>query len=191
MSGSRARPALATPVQAQPDKPDLLDTLVHVAGNGEAGYSGDGGDARNVRIAGTGDHLSSPRRDEAGAKATEVGIGSPSDVAVAPDGSVYVASYGLYRIDPGDGTLSQVEPAKLGRLAMDAKLAIDRHGNVYFTDSTEHRVQVVVRPGEAEAGSTFPWGVILTILGIGAAGIVAFGVYRWRRKPADEVTTPA
>lgn len=146
---------------------------------------------RPTTVAGTGEGFGRLSREDEGDQAIEVEVGEPSDVVVADDGTLYLASQELYRIDPADKTISQVAQEKPLSLSHDTKLAVDQHGNVYFTDSANHRVQVVVQPGQVETVSSFPWGLILTILGIGIAGFAGFGVYRWRRKPSDVVTPAA
>jgi trimeric autotransporter adhesin len=104
------------------------------AGNGTAAYAGDGGPA------------------------TAASLNFPSDVAVGPDHSVYIAdalNHVVRRVDPtgiihtvagvggqkgfsGDGG-----PAAAARLNMPEGIYVDRDGNLYIADVLNNRIRVV------------------------------------------------
>jgi streptogramin lyase len=108
-------------------------TIHHVAGTGDKGYSGDGGPARQAVLNG------------------------PKGIAVAPDGSVYIAdteSHTIRRIDVKTGTIDTVAgtgsrgdgpdgaPRSCG-LARPHGVFVDRRGVVYIGDSENHRVRTL------------------------------------------------
>ncbi len=113
---------------------DPSGTVTTVAGTGERGTSGDGGPATGARL------------------------DSPADVAVGPDGSVYVAdteSSCIRRVDP-EGTIETVAGrcgerggSGDGDLATDALLdtpygiAVDARGRLFIADSFNHRVRMI------------------------------------------------
>lgn len=114
-------------------------TIHHVAGTGEKGYSGDGGDARLAKLNG------------------------PKGVSCGPDGSIYIAdteSHTIRRIDAKSGVITTVagtgargnasdapcgpggDPLKCG-LARPHGVFVDKRGTVYIGDSEMHRIRVV------------------------------------------------
>ncbi len=123
--------------------------ITRFAGEGGTGSSGDGGSAVSAKM------------------------NNPVDVAVAPDGSVYIADYGNHKIrkvstggimttvagtgtagysgDGGQGTSAQ--------LSSPAGVAVDPVGNVYIADSGNNRVRKLDTTG-----------VITTVAGTGAPG---------------------
>lgn len=122
-------------------------TIATVAGTGEEGFSGDGGPGVSAKIS------------------------YPRDVAVGPDGSVYVATADarVRRIGP-DGTISTFagtgEPGFSGdgasavaaKIGSDpAAVAADASGNVYIADTENYRVRRVAVDGTIStvAGSGF------------------------------------
>ncbi|WP_165367960.1 hypothetical protein [Phytoactinopolyspora endophytica] len=68
--------------------------------------------------------------------------------------------------------------------ARASNLAVDAHGNVYFTESPGYRVRVVVRPGEI--ADPFPWGAVWAgsaVAAVSVLGIVyVVHIHRWRRR---------
>jgi sugar lactone lactonase YvrE len=109
--------------------------LHHVAGTGETGYSGDGGPARLARL------------------------GGPKGLALARDGSLYVAdteNHVIRRIDLARGTIDTVlGTGARGTLFADdpKKVQLSRpHGvfadgdGVYVADSESHRI-LLLSPG--------------------------------------------
>lgn len=120
----------------------------NIAGTGEAGYSGDGGDARNAKLR------------------------IPLDVAVHTDGTVYIADTSnnvVRRIDPR-GVISTVAgsgqrgsggdggPAVNAQLATPTGVAVDRFGRLFIADYENSRVRMVVD------------GIIVTVAGNGQSG---------------------
>jgi sugar lactone lactonase YvrE len=98
-----------------------------------------------------------------GGPATAAQISLPMDVAVAPDGSVYITDGGnsrLRRVTP-DGTINTVAgygqgsglggagfsgdggPADKARLFSPAGLHTDKAGNLYISDSGNNRIRVI------------------------------------------------
>jgi streptogramin lyase len=104
----------------------------HVAGTGEKGYSGDGGDARQAKLSG------------------------PKAISCAADGSIWIAdteSHTIRRIDTkgiittivgtgerGDGPAG--DPLKC-RLSRPHGVYADKSGVVYISDSESHRIRLL------------------------------------------------
>lgn len=123
----------------------LPQVITTVAGTGQPGFTGDGGPARSARV-------------------------SPHDVAVAPDGSLFLAeasSHRIRRIDPagiihtfaGNGTTGtdgDGGPATAAQLGAPFGVALGLDGSLYIADSQFHRVRKVT-----------PDGIIHTIAGDG------------------------
>ena len=108
-------------------------TLHHIAGTGESGYEGDGGPAKQAKLAG------------------------PKGISVGPDGAVFIAdteSHTIRRIDPTTGIITTVlgtgersdsashEPLQSG-LARPHGVYVHGDGVVYVGDSENHRLQVL------------------------------------------------
>ena len=122
--------------------------ITTVAGNGEAGFSGDGGSALAAQI------------------------GSPDAIAVDGQGNIYLADYfhGIRRIS-ANGTIATIAgtgvpgysgdggPAINAQLNGPESLAVDPSGNLYIADSSNYRVRKIT-----------PDGIIITIAGTGAEG---------------------
>jgi hypothetical protein len=120
---------------------------------------------------------------EDGAAATEVALDPPGDVAVADDGTLYLAmgDDGVLRVDT-EGTVRTVVEGDTVY-----SLVLDRHGDLYFAAAERDRGQVkmVVRPGELSA--PFPW----VTAGLIAGGVVLLAAAGWfvlrrRRDSTDE-----
>ncbi len=128
-------------------RPDgIIET---VAGNGSYEFSGDGGPA------------------------TEAGM-VPESIAVAADGSLYIADVGsvrVRRVDP-DGIITTFAgtgitglsgdggPATLARMMPPAHVAIAPDGSLYITDTYNHRIRRVGLDG-----------IIRTVAGFGPSGV--------------------
>ena len=127
-------------------------TMTIIAGTGVAGYSGDGGPAALAQL------------------------NRPIDVAVAPDGTVYIADEDNFRIRAigtdgiittvaGDGTQGYTGdggPAAQARIGAPLNIAAGPDGSVYFSDYDAHRIR---RIG--------PDGIITTVAGIGLPCLLA------------------
>ena len=136
--------------------------LSTVAGNGSAGYSGDGGLATNAKI------------------------GFAKGLAVGPQGEVYIADTSnnrIRKVSPA-GTINTIAgnggaewwsdwagsysgdygPAAEAGLSLPSALAFDGSGSLYIADSGNHRVRKVA-----------PGGLITTAAGNGKAGFSGDG----------------
>ncbi len=128
-------------------RPDgIIET---VAGNGSFEFSSDGGPA------------------------TEAGV-VPEGIAVAADGSIYIADVGnarIRRVDP-DGIITTIAgtgvnglsgdggPATLARMTSPAHVEIAPDGSLYITDMANHRIRRISLDG-----------IIRTVAGSGPGGI--------------------
>jgi streptogramin lyase len=109
------------------------ERIYHFAGTGETGYTGDGGPAKSAKLAG------------------------PKGVAIAPDGSIYLAdteNHAIRRIDPKSGNISTVAgtgqrgdgpdgPATQCRLARPHGIFVSPQGRVFIADSESHRIRTL------------------------------------------------
>jgi trimeric autotransporter adhesin len=125
--------------------------ITTVAGDGTAGYKGDGG------------------------LATSAGLFYPFGVAVDASGNIYIADTSNYRIRmvtsstgiittvAGDGTIGYKGdggPATSAGLYYPYGVTVDASGNIYIADTSNYRIRLVTR-------ST---GIITTVAGDGTAG---------------------
>ncbi len=130
-------------------KIDAHGTIQTVAGNGTAGFSGDGGPA------------------------TEASLDGPFGVAIDPAGNLYIADTNNHRIREVDtkGAIHTVAgsdtfgfggdggPATSAILSGPEAVALDSIGNMYVADGGNNRVRIVRTDG-----------VISTVAGNGASG---------------------
>ena len=126
-------------------------TISTVAGSGDTGYDGDGGPATSKRLF------------------------RPRGVAVAGDGTLYIADTGnsrIRRVDPageistfaGDGSFGSAGdggPAQAAQLGYPYGVAIDASGVVYIADTNNNRIRQVALDG--------------TISTIAGTGVPSFG----------------
>jgi len=87
------------------------------------------------------------------------GLTDPKSVAVAPDGSVYIADYGNSRIQKFDSRGEHVKTigspgAAPGQFDKPCGVAVDPQGNLLVADTWNHRVQKLTPDGEVLA----TWG---------------------------------
>lgn len=114
--------------------------FVHVAGTGEQGYTGDGGQARLAKLSG------------------------PKGIAWAPDNSLFIAdteSHTIRRIDLNTGIITTVlgtgergdgpagDPRQC-KLARPHGVFVDRQGTLYVSDSESNRLRILARPQRAQ-----------------------------------------
>jgi len=121
--------------------------ITTIAGNGSAGFAGDGGSAKDAKL------------------------NSPSGVAVGADGSVFVTDYYNHRIRKisPDGIISTIAgtgstgfsgdngPAIQAAISSPDGIAVAQDGSVYFVDSGNNRVRRIQ-----------PNGIITSVAGNGA-----------------------
>jgi len=127
----------------------LGETITTVAGNGQRGYSGDGGPA------------------------TAASLNGPAGVAVDAAGNLYIADYSnnrIRKVTPG-GTITTVAgngvrqysgdggPATAASLSSPSGVAVDAAGNLYIADNGNIRIRKVT-----------PGGTITTVAGNGVQG---------------------
>ena len=162
-------------------KIDGAGIITTIAGTPETpGYSGDGGPA------------------------TQATLNTPSDVAVGPDGSIYVAdtnNHVVRRIAP-DGTISTLAgtgergfagdggPASAALLDRPYGLTVSPDGDVYVADTHNHRIRKISVDTPADGGQdgdadeieivacTGVAGSICTYAGTGQKGYNGDGNYR-------------
>jgi DNA-binding CsgD family transcriptional regulator len=127
-------------------------TIATVAGNGQRGYSGDGGDPRSAELF------------------------APVVVAISRDESLFIAdtnNHRVRRIDHGGNIVTFAGsgraayggdggPATASDLNLPTGLAFDSSGNVYIADSGNNRVRKVS-----------PDGTITTVAGDGTSAVLA------------------
>ena len=119
-------------------------TYQRIAGTGEAGYSGDGGPARNAKFGGT---PASPGAARAA---------GPKGLAVGPDGNLYVVdteSNAIRRIDLATGTISTVlgtgdrgdgpEPNPLSCKLSRPHAILFVNGELLVADSEADRIRIL------------------------------------------------
>jgi len=123
-----------------------------------------------------------------GAPATRFPLASPGDLAAGPDGSLYIADIGMFRIlqlttdghirlVAGDGVRGYAGdggPATTARIGWPLGMVVAGDGTLYFGDPDNQRVRRVA-----------PDGTITTIAGNGAFRIDAAG------GPATQIAVPA
>jgi len=129
-------------------------TVVTVAGNTSSGYSGDGGPSSKAQVA------------------------SPGALAVDTAGNLLIADYGNSRIRRigSNGTITTIVgtgvsgysgdggQATSAQIYAPTGLAVDKAGNIYFTDNGNYRVRKVAANG-----------LISTIAGVGISGFSGDG----------------
>ncbi len=108
-------------------------TIHHIAGNGDSGFAGNGGEARHATLAG------------------------PKGLAIAPNGDVFIAdteSHSIRRINVRTGIIDVVvgtgmkfngrdgDPLKCG-LARPHGVFVERDGSVLIGDSENHKIKVL------------------------------------------------
>jgi len=150
-SNSRVREVLASGGSIGPSS-----TIVTVAGNGSAGFSGDGGPATQAQLA------------------------APSGIALDSAGNLFIADTWEDRVREvraGTGIIITVAgtgatgfggdggPASAALLHDPSHLATDRAGNLFITDTNNYRVREV----RAGSGGIGPSSVITTVVGNGTA----------------------
>lgn len=128
--------------------------LIHVAGNGQEGFAGDGGAATSARLL------------------------NPNMVAVGPGGDLFftdLANHRVRRIDAA-GVITTVAglgmpgrsgdggPASEARIPSPLGLALDANGDLYVSEPTTHTIRRVSRDG-----------VVSTVAGTGAPGFSGDG----------------
>jgi uncharacterized protein (TIGR03437 family) len=131
---------------AQTPPPQVAGGNITVyAGNGTAGFSGDGGPAAQAQL----NFPFGPRNEEFG------------HIVLDAQGNLYIADKGNHRIRrvAANGTISTIAgtgtsgfsgdggPAVRAQLSFPCGLALDRQGNIYITDQANNRVRRIDAQG--------------------------------------------
>ena len=149
--------AAAPDAQAFPPLPaGFIDT---VAGDGMAGFAGDGGDATAARLSG------------------------PQGVAVDAAGHLYIAdtvNHCIRRVDADTNVITTVAgtvtggfsgdggPAAAAELDRPTDVAFDAAGNLFIVDGFNHRVRRI----DVGTGPSRPWPAVLRLPGsVGTVGL--------------------
>jgi sugar lactone lactonase YvrE len=154
-------------------KLDQSRVVTRIAGNGRAGYSGDGGPATSAQL-----RLENATTPPVPYNWWWIAFSTPPGLAVDTSGNVYVADNGNYRIRKisPDGIINTVAgngtpgfsgdggPATSARLSSVPGLAVDIAGNLWIADSGAHRIRRVTQAG-----------VITTVAGTGVCGFSGDG----------------
>ncbi len=191
--------AVAPPALAAPGAPLRPGQIVVVAGLGPAGYSGDGGPAREARIAAErvsvgpdgSVYLSDQERVRRvtpdglidtvfAAKARGADREIVTAAAVGPDGALYVTfevdyERQLRRVDPRGAVTVLAGESELGSAALrdgGDDVAVDGAGNAYLYDATNKRVVRVGPGGGVTAVGDAPVDVAGARLAVDRAGTV-------------------
>lgn len=119
---------------------DTQGNLATYAGNGFSGYSGDSGPATSAQLY------------------------APSYLGVDGAGNLYIADSGRVRRVSVAGTITTLYTPATPDLLAAGKIAVDSSGNVYFPDTTHHRIAKVDNNG-----------ILSYPIGIGTAGFSGDG----------------
>lgn len=154
--GSAGNQYIVAQYQNRVFKVDTAGQLTVFAGNGNLGFSGDGGPA------------------------AAASLDSPSGIALDGSGNLYIADYGndrIRRVDAATGIITTVAgngnfgfsgdggPATQASLAYPTGVAVDSGSNLYFTAPDDNRIRRV-------AAAT---GIISTVAGNGSYGFTGDG----------------
>jgi len=180
------------PVGGEIIDPARLVTITTIAGNGEEGYSGDGGPATsaslaspngvssdyagNIYIADTENGRIRKVDGQTGTITTAANLRSPEKVFVDDSGDIYVAGSGpIYRIDGRTGSIEMVAGggsfhgdgsiAAAVHLKEAADVHVDASGNLFIAEWAGHQIRKV-------DGQT---GIITTVAGNGENGFSGDG----------------
>lgn len=110
--------------------------------------------------------------------------GSGSDLAIGPDGTIYTSDWRTCRIYRRDASGQPIVVAGTGveatspdgtlaaeaSLARPVGLAVDAAGNLFFVESTAHRVRVIPAQDGTLCGQSVVAGRLHTLAGSGTAG---------------------
>ena len=126
---------------------------------------------------------------EEGEDAVDTPVTSPQDLAVASDGTVYIATAdGIRRVNL-DGELDTVVTRNAIKGGYAPSIAMDEHDNLYFTSREMNQVRAVVRPGEMSGA--FPWSVVWwRLVGAAVLGVALLVARRHRQNTAAGTAEP-
>ena len=141
---------------------DANGTVIRIAGNTIAGFSGDGGEATSAELS----------------LSASLGVGSPGGLAVDSGGNLFIADMGNNRIrrvsssgvittvaGPGkSGFYGDGGPAVGAELRLPTGIALDNAGNLFFSERGTNRVRKIAVSG-----------IITTVAGGGNGGFAGDG----------------
>lgn len=157
-------------------KPRRAGRIYTIAGNGGAGYSGDGGPAVRASLSGP----TGVAADHAGNLLIADRLANRIRVVAAAAGRFYGRTMKAGHIYPvaGDGFpgySGDGGPAVKARLQAPAQLAVDAAGNVIIADTFSQRVRVVAAITGTFYGQAMKAGHIYTVAGDGTPGFSGDG----------------
>ena len=155
-----------------------------IAGDGTAGFAGDGGPARRGTMA---ERLAQPERKVSGCSMPSAGNVLIADagnsrirVVAAATGTFYgraMTAGDIYTI-AGDGTAGfagDSGPATAAELAYPAGVTVDPSGNLLIADTNNNRIRVVAESSGTHYGQVMKAGDIYTVAGNGSYGFSGDG----------------
>jgi trimeric autotransporter adhesin len=151
-----------------------------VAGDGTAGYSGDGGPATAAELNSTGIDMAGLAVDHSGNVIITDFRNNRVRVVAAASGTFYgqaMTAGDIYTI-AGDGTAGYSGdggPATSATLSASHAVTVDNSGNVIISDGGNSRVRVVAVSSGSFYGQAMTAGDIYTIAGNGKAGFAGDG----------------
>jgi hypothetical protein len=176
VSGSNVIRVVAASTGTFYGRPMSAGDLYTVAGNGTAGFAGDGGPATSAKL----DGPASVAVDSAGNLVIADWANSRIRVVAASSGTFYgqaMTAGAIYTV-AGDGIrgfAGDGGPATTAELDDPKAVAVDPAGNLVVTDTANERIRVLAARNGTFYGKTMTAGDIYTIAGTGRIGFSGDG----------------